>query len=272
MATPRVRQVRHRGGRGGLRQHLVRLADHAGDHRHAPPRAGLPDRPATRPFARLGAARPDPRSLRLHGHRPVAHRHARHLRRLLVGAVHLPRPALRADRPPLTLAVSLRPCRRARPGHQVVGRLRLRGGPGDIAALPTPPVAPPGRHGRRAGAARRRPAGRLPGRHADRPLLRELHRLLREGPPHAVAVVGSSAPDVVVQREPPRDPYLRLAGLHLDLRLPAGLVLLPGVRRRASTASSRSATRSCGGPRCRRSSLSWCWPSSGAIASSSCCR
>ena len=57
-------------------------------------------------------------------------------------------------------------------------------------------------------------------------LLRELRRLLSEGPPHPLAVVGAPARDVVVQREPARHPHLRLARLHLDLRLPPRLVLL----------------------------------------------
>ena len=104
----------------------------------------LPAGAAARPRARLGAPGPGAGGSRHAGHRPVAHSHARHLRRPLDRALPAVHPALRAGRPPDALAGARGRRRRPRPGHQVVGRLRAAG----VARAALPPEEPPRRRRR----------------------------------------------------------------------------------------------------------------------------
>ena len=197
---------------------------------------------AARPLAALGAGRAHPGRRRPTRPRAVTHRHARRLRRLVDRAVHLPRAALRAGRPPRPLALGRRPGRR--PG--------LWAPSGRARRSPASPPCGLDRRGfrrreraRRAPAARpaaRRSAGAAPGaRPAAAGGLRrrlpaccrstwQLLPLLRRRA-HVDAVVGAAAPDVDLQLRSQGQAHLRLVGADTWIvDEPAGLVLLQGTQ------------------------------------------
>ena len=263
MAAPRVRQVRDRRRRSGLRQHLVRLAHRAGDHRHAAARPDLPDRPparACRPSGRCSASCSRPPTFWASCSRAS--------------------PPSTSSSPSGRCSASTWPCATCRPATACAGCCSAawpaaspwapsgRAASPCAAALAIIAALPaPRRGGARSGGPRSQalrdavlPA-RGARRAARRALLRELHRLLHQGPPHAVAVVGPPARRCggSTRTCTPPTPMRRGPTPGSSTTAPSGTTTRG--RTAPCTASSRSATRCCGGPRCRRWSASSCWPS-----------
>ena len=245
-------------GISAVRRPRVRLALAGCGGRRGAARLRVPAGTEARPLPAVGAARTPLRRCGPARHRPIAHRHPRHLHRGLDGRVRPVRAPLRPGRVAHALAPRLR--RRGRHGarHQVVRRARrlrrgthhprlldpaaargtwrgVRGsGRGSGGAPKEPRSADGPRRGigrcdparRLRGAprahghrgARRRPAGHLPA---------ELRAVLRHRP-HDRRLPGTAPADADLQSQSRRHAHLRVGGLHVDDRLPARLVLLRG--------------------------------------------